>query len=58
MERLKKLERFHNSLALCDSAKGAFFLRKKALEGIGSGYSNCGTAIAVEPIVHLSRAGS
>jgi hypothetical protein len=41
------LERFHNSRAFCDFAKGAFFLRKKALESIGSGYSNCGTAIAI-----------
>jgi len=39
------LERFRNSRALFDSAKGAFFLRKKALESIGFGHSNCGTAM-------------
>ena len=45
--RPKSLERFHNSRALCDSAEGAFFLGKKALESIGSGHSNCGTAFGL-----------
>jgi adenosine deaminase len=41
------LERFHSLRSLFSFIAGGFFLRKKPLRIMVSGYSNCGTAVAV-----------
>jgi len=42
---LYTLERFHSLRSLISFIAGGFFLRKKPLRIMVSGYSNCGTAV-------------
>jgi hypothetical protein len=54
-----QLEQFHNSRALCCTAKGAFFSRKKTLESGGSGVQQLWNRCSPGPVRQPgSRAGS
>ena len=53
-----ELEQNQSRRALEESLKGGFFLRKKPLEGIASGYSYSGFALKLlEDLAEVERAG-
>ena len=53
-----ELEQNQSRRALEESLKGGFFLRKKPLEGIASGYSYSGFALQLlEDLAEVERAG-